>query len=152
MDPGSAISSPPPSADNTIPSPLPIAAKLKRKDGTKSWAHKHFHVYIDNERLANCDICSQDIKWGSTDYGNSTSSLTSHIKTKHRPVYDAELAEQAAAIAAAAAASEALPKQKVISAFFTGSSKDMKDRAHLKFIIECGLPKGPALTVRTVPY
>ena len=147
---GSAISSPPPSADNTIPSPVSIADKLKRKEGTKAWPHKYFHVYVENERLAKCDICSQDIKWGDAQWGNSTSSLTSHIRKMHRNVYDAELAKQAAAVAAAAAASEALPKQQVISTYFTGSTKDTQDRAHLKFIIDCGLPKGTVLTVRTV--
>ena len=45
-----------------------------------------------------------------------------------------------------------LPKQTAVSAYFNATTKEMKDRAHPKFIIECGLPKGPALTVRTVPY
>ena len=65
-------------------------------------------------------------------------------------MYDAALADQAKKLSAAADAAAKLPKQKTLSSLFPAATKDMKDRAHLKFIIECGLPKGPSFTVRTV--
>jgi GTPase Era involved in 16S rRNA processing len=144
----SVVSSPSPSAD------------LERKSGFKSftsWVHKYFQVYKSDNKLAKCDICNLDVKWGDSKWGDSkwgtsTRSLASHIKNKHRLVYNAAKEDHAKQLSDAAEAAAKLPKQTPLSAYFSASTKEMKDTAHLQFIIECGLPKGPALTVRTVPY
>ena len=128
VDTTSVVSEPPSSAD-----------LLTKKSGTKSWVHKFFAVYKTNNKLAKCAICHFDVKWGDVKWGVSTSSLISHIKHKHREVYDAALADQAKKLSAAADAAVKLPKQKTLSSLFPAATKDMKDRAHLKFIIECGL-------------
>ena len=65
-------------------------------------------------------------------------------------MYDKAVASQAQAVSDAADAAAKLPKQKTLSSFF-GVTKELKETALLKFIIDCGLPKGLALTVRTVP-
>ena len=140
VDTASIVSSPSPSAD------------LPRKSGAKSWVHNYFHVYKSNAKLAKCDIFHLDVKWGNVKWGSSTSSLTAHIRSKHREVFDAARADEAKQLSDAAEAAANLPKKTSVSACFGPSTKDMKDRAHLKYIIECGLPKGPALTVRTVPH
>ena len=134
---------PPPSVHKLDP--------LIKKVGAKSWVHNHFLVYTSDENTANCTICKKDIKWGDNKWGLSTSSLTSHLRIKHRDVYDAAIAVQAKAVSDAADAAAKVPMQKNLTAFFSGDIKDKKETALLKFIIECGLPKGPALTVRTVP-
>ena len=85
---------------------------LIRKGGTKSWVQNHFHVYQSDKKLANCGIFHDDIKWGGSKWGVSTSSLTSHIKHMHRQVYDVALADQAKELSAAAAAAAKLPKNK----------------------------------------
>ena len=127
-DPGSVSSSvafsPPPSDDPLF---------LIRMPGTKSWVHSHFHVYTCNNKLANCDLCKRDVKWGDSKWGSSTSSLSSHIKNRHRDVYDAALAEQAKAATAAADEKAKQPKQKTLTTFFSGATKDNKERALLKF-------------------
>ena len=140
VDTTSVLSSPSPSAD------------LQRKSGGKSWVHKYFQVYKSDNKLAKCDICNLDVKWGDSKWGTSTSSLASHIKNKHRLVYNAAKEDHAKQLSDAAEAATKLPKQTPLSEYFSASTKEMKDKAHLQFIIECGLPKGPALTVRTVPY
>ena len=86
-DPSSVASSPPPSDDPLV---------LIRMPGTTSWVHGYFHVYTNNNKLANCDLCKRDLKWGDIKWGSSTSTLSSHIKNKHRDVYNAALAEQRA--------------------------------------------------------
>ena len=137
-----------------VSSPSP-SADLERKSGFKSftsWVHKYFQVYKSDNKLAKCDICNVDVKWGDSKWGTSTSSLASHIKNKHRLVYDAAKEDHAKQLSDAAEAAAKLPKQTPLSEYFSASTKEMKDKAHLQFIIECGLPKGPALTVRTVPY
>lgn len=111
---------------------------------------RNFRVHADNEYMANCDICSKDVKCGDKKWGLSTSCLTSHLRNKHRPVYDKVLASQAQAVSDAADAAAKVPKQKTLSSFF-GASKELKETALLKFIIDCGLAKSLALAVRTVP-
>ena len=123
---------------------------LIRKTGVTSWVHKSFHIHASDEYLANCDICGKDVKCGDKKRGTSTSSLNSHLRKMHRPVFDAELASHARAVADAADAAAKVPKQKTLSSFF-GVTKELKETALLKFIIDCGLAKGLALTVRTVP-
>ena len=44
-----------------------------------------------NKHLANCDVCNEDANWGSEKHGSSTSSLTRHLKSQHRPVFDAAM-------------------------------------------------------------
>jgi hypothetical protein len=65
-------------------------------------------------------------------------------------VYDKALLSQAQAVSDAADAAAKVPKQKTLSSFFR-VTKELKETALLKFIIDCGLAKGLALTVRTVP-
>ena len=73
------------------------AGHLVRKNDTKSWVRNHFHVYANNSNLAKCDMCKEDIKWGSSEWGTSTICLTAHLISMHRDVYDAALAALAAA-------------------------------------------------------
>ena len=148
-DPGSVTSV---TVTSVASSPLPHSDQvtLIKKTGVTSWAHSHFHVHATDAYMANCDLCKKDVKCGDKKWGLSTSCLTSHLRNKHRDVYDKAVASQAQAVSDAADAAAKLPKQKTLSSFF-GVTKELKETALLKFIIDCGLPKGLVLTVRTVP-
>ncbi len=125
------------------PSPHSHQVKLIKKTGVTSWAHNYFHVHATDEYLANCDICTKDVKCGDKKWGLSTSCLTSHLRNKHRLVYDKALLSQAQAVSDAVDAAAKVPKQKTLSSFFR-VTKELKETALLKFIIDCGLAKGLA--------
>ena len=135
-------------ASSSLPSSDQVT--LIKKTGVKSWAHSYYHVHATDEYMANCDLCNKDVKCGNKKWGLSTSCLTSHLRNKHRDVYDKVLASQAKAVSDAAEAASNLPKQKTLTSFF-GVTKELKEIALLKLMIHCGLPKGLAFTVRTVP-
>ena len=150
LDPGSVTSSVTvPSVDSSALPSSGIGTLIK-KTGVTCWAHNYFHVYASNEYMANCDLCNKDVKCGEKKWGLSTSCLTKHLRNHHRPLYDNVRLSHAQAVADAADAAAKAPKQKTLSSFF-GVTKELKETALLKFIIDCGLPKGLALTVRTVP-
>ena len=122
-----------------------------KKKNAFSWVHNHFHIHRDpTKHLAKCDVCNETVSWGSEKHGNSTSSLTRHLEKKHRDLYDTVKRSQAVAkVAAADANSEKSRQQHSISSFFSGTNKEQQERALLKFVIDCGLPKGPVFV--TVP-
>jgi hypothetical protein len=122
-----------------------------KKKNASSWVHKHFHIHHDpTKHLAKCDVCKETVSWGSEKHGNSTSSLTRHLEKKHRDLYDTVKRSQAVdKVAAADANSEKSRQQHSMSSFFKGTNKEQQERALLKFVIDCGLPKGPVFV--TVP-
>ena len=110
---------------------------LVKKSGTTAWAHNYFHVYQFLQSTANCDLCGKDLQWNS-----STSTLTDHMRSKHRDVYDAEQRKKAEGTAKKA---EGMAEQKqsgMSQLAIPGCSRNDQELAVLKFIIECGLPKG----------
>ena len=122
-----------------------------KKKNTVSWVHNHFRINRDPKKhLAKCDVCNENVSWGSEKHGNSTSSLTRHLEKNHRDFYDAARLLQAVdKVAAADANSVKSRQQHSISSFFSGTNKEQQERALLKLVIDCGLPKGPVFV--TVP-
>ena len=128
---------PPPTPPTTAPPRLEVAAAdprgtLIKKTNTSSWAHKHFRVYYLNQKIAHCDLCmpGKDLAWAG-----STSTLTDHIRSQHRKIYDDEMRAAAAAVAK--------QQQAGMSQFaIPGCSRSEKQNSTLKFIIDAGLPKG----------
>ena len=64
---------------------------LKQKTNVSHWVHRHYKVYRKQPRTANCNHCKLDYVWKS-----STSTLVSHLRAKHRDIYDAEEKKEAA--------------------------------------------------------
>ena len=95
---------------------------LTKAKGTKSWVHDYFLVYTYMIGVANCCLCQQDGVICDIAWRGSTSTLTQHVKGKHRAVFAAEKMRQAEAEAD-------LP----ITA--------TKEMSILNFIIHAGLPK-----------
>ena len=91
-----------------------------KKKNAVSWVHNHFRINRDPKKhLAKCDVCNE----------------------KRSQAVDK--------VAAADANSEKSRQQHSISSFFSGTNKEQQERALLKFVIDCGLPKGPVFV--TVP-
>ena len=132
------MSAPPPRPPTTAPR-LEVAAAdpkgtLIKKTNTTSWVHKHFHVYSINKKIAHCDLCvpGKDLSWAG-----STSTLTDHVRSQHRTIYDDEMRAAAAALVN--------QQQAGMSQFVNrGCSRNEKQNSTLKFIIDAGLSKGKA--------
>lgn len=107
--------------------------------GTSSWVHDHFLVYMYMISMANCSLCRQDGHTCDLLWKGSTSTLTTHIKAKHRGVFAAEMARQATADVAAAAA--VVDAAKDSTSPFELSMTATKEMSIVKFIIHAGLPK-----------
>ena len=65
--------------------------ELKQKTNVSHWVHGHFKVHDLQQNTANCNHCKTDYFWKS-----STSTLVSHLRSKHRDIYDAEEKKEAA--------------------------------------------------------
>ena len=113
---------------------------LTKAKGTKSWVHDYFLVYTYMIGVANCCLCQQDGVICDIAWRGSTSTLTQHVKGKHRAVFAAEKMRQAEADAAAAAADAAAATKDPTSPFDL-SITATKEMSILNFIIHAGLPK-----------
>ena len=67
---------------------------LTKAKGTKSWVHDYFLVYTYMIGVANCCLCQQDGVICDIAWRGSTSTLTQHVKGKHRAVFAAEMMRQ----------------------------------------------------------
>ena len=65
--------------------------KLEQKKNVSHWVHGHYKVYHLQPKTENCNHCKLDYVWNS-----STSTLVSHLRSKHRDIFDAEEKKEAA--------------------------------------------------------
>ena len=115
--------------------------------GVKSWVWKHMKIYdtrglaMNNvlRNCAHCTECDEDVNYGQS---KSTSALVKHMVSKHRAIYDAQLA-------ADVAAQSQLKKRNYQSTLDAHVSHDSKQEDKLiKFIVHSYQP----FSVVNCPY
>ena len=112
--------------------------ELKQKANISHWVHVHFKVYAQQPKTANCNHCKGDYVWNS-----STSTLVSHMRAKHRSIYDAE--EKKEAEYKVDESDKEREKERKLQKFHS-TSKVCREMSVIKYIVTTGCAKRTFIT------